>query len=47
MKDRVFIDSNVLVYAHDLDADEKRLDRPLDVPQRRANRIGACLGRPR
>ncbi len=23
MKDRVFIDSNVLVYAHDLDADEK------------------------
>mgnify|MGYP001826005903 CR=1 FL=1 len=23
MKDRIFIDSNVLVYAHDLDADEK------------------------
>jgi predicted nucleic acid-binding protein len=23
MKDRVFVDSNVLVYAHDLDADEK------------------------
>lgn len=25
MKDRVFIDSNVLVYAHDLDADEKNV----------------------
>lgn len=25
MKDRVFIDSNILVYAHDLDADEKNV----------------------
>ena len=40
MRDSVFIDSNVLVYAHDLDAEEKNVKairnrpQPLGKPER-------------